>query len=51
MDFQISLETMTASFGREYTTTHLGILDLPGVKYNIGHHVFKVNDYNIGPTI
>ena len=37
-------------YGKEMET-HLGILDLPGENYNIGHHVIKVADDNNRPAI
>ena len=33
---------MAMDVGRKYITTYLGILDLPGVDSNIGHHVLKM---------
>ena len=34
-EFQISLSTIEIGVGGKYITTYIGILDLPGCKYNI----------------
>ena len=51
LNYQVSLNTMVMGVGREETTTCLGILDFPGSNSNIGHHVLKFLDNNIGPII
>ena len=37
--------------GSKYTITCLGLLDITGIKFNIGHHVLRVVDKKILPII